>query len=243
MNVWSPSLGNLWKACALVALMFTSSYVIGQDSLPSFRVDTDIFTDLAKPPVKSSITIFSAGTYYDFAGDSEGEVAIYNSQKQTITLLDPKRKVRTDIDATSLKRKLEDGSKLVSMKLKEVTIEKVEANTVTVGNADMVYEVTTLESPVSGAAKQYAEFANWSAGLNAAFPPKLAPYIRMHLNDKLEQENVLPSKIVRKASNQHPVYSVSSASWTLDADSAKRIERALTMQQTYMPVSTDKYWK
>lgn len=243
MNVSCRSLLNIWNLCTLVALMFTTNYVIGQETSPSFRVDTDIFTDLAKPPVKSSITIFCDGTYYDFAGDSEGEVAIYDSKKQTITLLDPKRKVRTDIDASSLQRKLEDGSKLVSLKLKEVTIEKSEGNTVTVGNSEMVYEVTTQEATLDGAAKQFAEFANWSARLNAAFPPKLAPYIRLHLNDVLAAKNVLPGKIVRKASSQNAVYAVSSPSWKLDADSDKRIEKALTMKQTFMVVSTDRFWK
>jgi hypothetical protein len=242
MNVPSRRLFLSWKALTLMSLMFAPALVDAQTADIAFRVDTDVFTDLNKAPIKSSITIFSSGTYYDFAADALGVITIYNSQKQTITLLDPKRKLQMVIEANSLQREINDAAKQAKSEMKEVTIEQVDTASVTVGNKELVYEVTTSNPPMEGAAKQFAEFASWSARLNGAYPPKLPPYIRLHLNDVLASNNRLPEKIVRKTSNQNAVYSISTPVWQLDADSNKRIEKALAMSQTFLLVSADRFW-
>jgi hypothetical protein len=71
-----------------------------------------------------------------------------------------------------------------------------EEGTCTVGIKQINYVATTQKPPTAIIAQQYADFANWSARLNAVYPPQRPPYVRMRLNDELGSRGFLPAEII-----------------------------------------------
>ncbi len=111
--------------------------------------------------------------------------------------------------------------------MKNISIENwAQDETLTVGNDEFFYTATTAKSPVEAAATQFADFADWSARLNAAYPPKQPPYIRIRFNRLLAEHGVLPQRSPRRfAANRYmplrrlpgslPMTIINASAWLL----------------------------
>ncbi len=191
-NVLSISSGTLAWA--------VMSIVLGQQ--PGFRIDTDIHFANEKEPSKQSLTLFSEGVYYDFSKDDTTAITMIDPQRNRIILLDGKRNIQTTIDMADLSKFVETAklqANTADLKLLLKASEQVkfddQASTCTVGIKQISYVATTQKPPESTIAQQYADFANWSARLNAVYPPQRPPYVRMRLNDELGNRGFLPAEI------------------------------------------------
>ena len=176
------------------------SIAFGQQ--PGFRIDTDIHFGNEKEPSKQSLTLFSEGVYYDFSKDDTTAITMIDPQRNRIILLDGKRNIQTSIDMAELEQyvqsaKLQAASpdlKLLIKASEQVTFDD-KTNTCTVGIKQINYVSTTQKPPEAIIAQQYADFANWSARLNAVYPPQRPPYVRMALNDELGKRGIVPAEI------------------------------------------------
>ena len=176
------------------------SVALGQQ--PGFRIDTDIHFGNEKAPSKQSLTLFSEGVYYDFSKDDPTAITMIDPQRNRIILLDGKRNSQTTIAMAELSKYVESAKlqadspdlKLL-LKASEQVAFNEQTNTCTVGIKQMSYVATTQKPPQSIIAEQYADFANWSARLNAVYPPQRPPYVRMRLNDELGSRGFLPAEI------------------------------------------------
>lgn len=176
------------------------SVALGQQ--PGFRIDTDIHFGNEKAPSKQSLTLFSEGVYYDFSKDDPNAITMIDPQRNRIVLLDGKRNIQTTIDMDELSKYVESAKQQATtpdlkllLKASEEVVFDDKTNECTVGIKQIKYIATTQKPPESTIAQQYAEFANWSARLNAVYPPQRPPYIRMRLNDELASRGFLPAKI------------------------------------------------
>ncbi len=178
----------------------TLSVVTAQQ--PGFRIETDIHFGDEKAPSKQTLTLFSDGVYYDFSVDDPTAITMIDPQRNRIVLLDAKRNIQTVLDTVEM-QKYVDSAKLQSdspdlqllIKASEQFSFDEQTGRCTVGIPQMQY-VATSQKPIDGSmAAQYAEFANWSARLNAVYPPQRAPYVRMRLNDELGNRGLLPAEI------------------------------------------------
>ena len=123
-------------------------------------------------------------------------------QRNRIILLDGKRNIQTTIDMAELSKYVESAKlqahspdlKLMLKASEQVSFDD-QTKTCTVGIKQMSYVATTQKPPETIIAEQFADFANWSARLNAVYPPQRPPYVRMRLNDELGSRGFLPAEI------------------------------------------------
>ncbi len=240
-----------WNTVSQVLAMFAIAVVgLGQahsQTMPSaFRVDTDIYTDLKQPPIQRTVTLFTEGVYFDFGSEELGITTIIDVRQQQIVLLDAKKKLKTQVSLVSLQTEIEQAASQAPESMKQITIQEWSEDSkngrqLTLGNDDLRYVATVLAPKNQQAAIQYADFADWSARLNAVYPPKIPPYIRLWLNRALADEKVLPKRISR-IGRQTTVYANVTPTWELSADDQKRIEAAYASQQSYAAVTPAVFW-
>ena len=230
---------------ASTALFSISPAVAQKPPMPSFRIDTDIYTDLKKAPVKQTLTLFRDGAYYDFGSEADGIVTLVQPASQQIVLLDQRQKVRTEISFAGLQTEIDRAAAQAPTAMTSITIQAIsdssEGKLLTVGNEDLTYACTVEIPPDLKMAEQYAEFADWSSRLNAAYPPNLPPYVRLSLNELVKESRAIPKKITRSA-YQHVVYSISNPIWELTAEDNVRIEKVQQMLQQFKSVPVKKFW-
>jgi len=169
---------------------------------PGFRIETDIHFGNEKAPAKQTLTLFSEGVYYDFSLDDPTAITMIDPQRQRIVLLDAKRHIKTTIDANELFKYVDSAKKqatspdlVLLLKASDQVSFDEQSQICTVGIPQMQYHATTQKPRDPSMAEQYADFANWSARLNAVYPPQRPPYVRMRLNDELALRGLLPAEI------------------------------------------------
>ncbi len=192
----------IFSSAVLTCLMLSAVTTRVTAQQPGFRIETDIHFGDEKAPSKQTLTLFSNGVYYDFSVDDPTAITMIDPQRNRIVLLDAKRNIQTVLDTIEM-QKYFDSAKLQSdspdlqllIKASEQFSFDEQTGRCTVGIPQMQY-VATSQKPIDGSmAAQYAEFADWSARLNAVYPPRRAPYVRMRLNDELGSRGLLPAEI------------------------------------------------
>src|SRR5690242_19214648 len=66
-----------------------------------FRVESKVYNSENGPPVSESLTLFHEGRAYDLLS-SPPEITIFDIAKNRIVMLDPVRKVRTEVETDGL---------------------------------------------------------------------------------------------------------------------------------------------
>jgi len=187
-------------------LLVCATLSIAAAQQPGFRIETDILFGDEKAPAKQTLTLFSEGVYYDFSIDDPTAITMIDPQRNRIVLLDAKRNIQTVLDTNEMHKyvesaKLQANSPDLQLLLKASEQFSFDEQTgkCTVGIPQMQY-IATSQQPTDKhwagqIAAQYADFANWSARLNAVYPPQRPPYVRMRLNDELGSRGLLPAEI------------------------------------------------
>lgn len=171
----------------------------------AFRVDTDIYLKVNNPkPDKQTLTLFKEGVYYDFPMDDDKQtITMTDPLGGRIVVLSPFRQIKTVFKTTELTSRIESLKKELSVKpeLSKMLNQKatyIEATgVVRVGDDSFVYEATLQPARDASIAAQYADFADWSARLNALLPPNFPPFIRFELNREVAARGALPDMITR----------------------------------------------
>jgi hypothetical protein len=91
----------------------------------------------------------------------------------------------------------------------------------------------------------YADFANWSARLNAVYPPHRPPYVRMRLNDELGSRGQLPREIVLTKGGSSKAEKTRCrliADWVLTNDDMARIKNVNAKLQQFNELSAGLYF-
>ena len=174
----------------------------------SFRVDTDVYEEGKgkKEPINQTLTLFSDGVYYDLAIDQSRAVTVIDPLGGRIIMLDPQRQLKTTFDTTKLltytselKQTAAGNKEVAKLVTAASQVTELEPNKLRVGDDVLAYEATMQTPKDPSMAAQYADFADWSARLNAILPPNFPPFVRLELNRQIALRQQLPEAIYRIA--------------------------------------------
>lgn len=215
-TAWQSTIG---LSVGLLGWLMTSTVLNAQTALQTqtqstpalraaataFRVDTDIYFDVKKPkPDKQTLTLFKEGVYYDFPMDDDKQtITMTDPLGGRIVVLSPFRQIKTVFKTVDVANRIEGSKKELSgnKELAKMLNQKatfVEASgVVRVGDESFAYEATLQPARDASIAAQYADFADWSARLNALLPPPFPPFLRFELNREVAARGALPDTITR----------------------------------------------
>jgi hypothetical protein len=210
-------------------------------------------------PIMESTTLFYAGRVYDFLTDSD-ETTVFDSANNVIKLLDPKRKITTEITTVEIVKTMnllhvEAREKIVDPKFEES--QNPITGEVLLTTVYLSYRLKTFIPPDPGDAQQYVAFASWSLQLGAMLrlqkdsdPIETLPFLlQMRVNEVLKQRQELPLEVVRTLKPQKkrkkPVvtrieHSIQSQ---LSQEDYGRINEADDQLHTFSSVNFDEYRK
>lgn len=221
-----------------------------QPKASPFRVDTDIYHDNTKAPIKRTLTLFSDGVYYDFEESETGLVTVIDPGRSRIILLNRQRQVKTVLDTKQVQlmvssARVQADAKIASISKSEIAKTASGIEEAVVQNDFMEYRSSLQQPSQPDMAQQYADFADWSARLNAIYPPSLPPYLRLELNQLISRQQSLPNEI-KRITRQRGQYMELTARlipvWRLSQDDLAKIARCGVMLAQFKDVSADEYW-
>lgn len=240
------------RLCIAIAAVLCISVVVQAQGIKAspFRIDTDIYLDNTKAPIKRTLTLFSDGVYYDFEEAEKGQITVIDPARNRIILLNRERQVKTVLDTTQIQRMVTSARVQADAKIANVATSRFENQSdgqdiAIVQNDFMNYRATTQRPAQPDMAQQYAEFADWSARLNAIFPPKLPPYLRLDLNRLVAEKQLLPTeihRITRQNGRQLELSCQLNPVWQLSQDDLARIARCGTMLADFKEIPASEYW-
>lgn len=218
----------------------------------AFRVDTDVYAEGTKEPVKQTLTLFSEGVYYDFAIDETQAVTVIDPLHGRIILLSPQRQKKTTLQTAQLltyltqARQQITGTELATMLSAAGQVHfDPQQNKLRVGDDTLYYEATLQVPKDSSMAAQYADFADWSARLNAILPPKFPPYVRLELNRQIAERQLLPEAIYRVSNHNNHTSTLRAqliANGRLSTEDSSKLRSVGELLQTCKEVPIEEFF-
>lgn len=206
-------------------------------------------------PIEST-TLFFTGKVYDFL-KTPRETIIFDPSHDQIFILDPDRRLKTQIStgeiSTQINRLREAArqhkSELVRGSAAPRFSEAVDPKTgvLKLTNRWMKYEIESTAPNHPQVARQYCEFADWSAQLNALLNPPTLPFPRLAVNEVLRQRQEVPTKITltltpeEKHHKEMVIRSEHMMQMALSQTDKALIEEAHAQLHTFSDVSFDDY--
>ena len=245
------------RAVSWLSFCFTLA-ALATGCAPANAEDFHISNKLYFPdeqPVES-ITLFHTGKVYDFL-KTPRETIIFDPARDQVLILDPDRQLKTQITtgeiSTQIGRLREAGKQhkrpLISFTAAPKFSETLDPKTGTLKLASrwMSYEVKTKAPDNPQVAKQYCQFADWLAQLNALLNPPTMPFPRLALNEVLRQRQELPSEITltlipeERRHKETVIRSEHNIQMTLSRSDLQQIEEAHKQLHTFAEVGFDEY--
>jgi len=181
-----------WDAASETSLRFRVDAVVkfsrNEDEERSFRTSSVFFDDFA----------------FDFIGDN-GEIIIYSFSEKKFALIDPIRRLRTEVDAEEIERFLENVKPLLEKRddafcafMLEPTFEVSRKEDELLFQSKWIdYRATTRAFDDPQIADAYFDFANALCKLNVFMNPgSVTPLARLELNRRFQEEARFPEKLV-----------------------------------------------
>lgn len=219
-----------------------------------FHVSNKLYYPKEKPI--ESTTLFFTGRVYDFL-KAPRETIIFDPAHDQFFILDPDRRLKTQIStgeiATQTARLYEAArqhkSELVRSSASPRFSEAVDPKTGTLKltNRWMKYEIETMAPEHPQVARHYADFADWSAKLNALLNPPALPFPRLAVNEVLRQRQEIPKEVIRtqmpedKHHKETVIRSEHMIQMVLSQTDKASIEEAHDQLHTFSEVSFDEY--
>lgn len=163
-----------------------------------FRIDTDVYLDISRPPVASTQTLFLQDRVVDW-DDARRRMMRIDFRSQQIELADFENQRRCRIEIPHLASRLGDlKAQLTTEQVENWSATKEpeeDQGSLLLESGNLRYRFKTVTPVQPQMASAYAEFANLSVQVSSIYPPYKPPLLRMQLNDYLGQNSLLPSEI------------------------------------------------
>jgi hypothetical protein len=191
------------------ALGVFSPWTVGAEE--GVRIESKIYFGSEKEPKAENTTIFHRGLIYDYLrnpaeGGHTSETIVLDLARGRFILLDPKRRVRTELTTEEVAALCENFRQwalnqtdaftrfLASPQFEEVVEES--SGDLVLQSPWVTYRVATVEADSDGVLQQFRDFTDWYARLNARLNPgyKLV-FARLALNEVLHKRRQLPREI------------------------------------------------
>ncbi|HVX59267.1 MAG TPA: hypothetical protein VHC19_01650 [Pirellulales bacterium] len=218
-----------------------------------FHVDNKLFFPEQEPIV--STTLFFAGRVYDFL-DKPQETIVFDKNNDLIVILDPQRKMKTEITTGNVStdinrlREAARSHKRESIRMSAAPRFSETINPETgrlIMDGKWIKYIVATEAPQNPfAARQYNEFADWLAQVNALLNPPMMPFARLKLNEVLKQRQEIPVEIeltLGGEGRRKPlvVRSEHNIQWALSQADKERIDQVAEQLHTFNLVSFEEY--
>jgi hypothetical protein len=148
--------------------------------------------------------LFMGGRVYDYLSGPE-RVAVFDPSHGRFILLDPKRKLKTEVSADEVREFVESLHELAARSSNpvtkfaadpEFTVDFSEEGELSLASAYINYKLQTVAAPTPTAAKQYHEFSDWYARFNTmANPGATPPFPRLAVNAELVKRGLIPTEV------------------------------------------------
>ena len=183
-------------------VLFVSVAAVGF-AAETFRVENDLRWGNAAP-VRST-TLFDGTVFYNLIG-ANGEITVFDPQKDTFTLLDPELRLQTHLAVSETKRFIDaqriqlesHKNEFVAFAAKPVFIMEFDevGGQMALQSSWVDYTLTTKAFPDAATAKAYLDFCDWTCYLNQRITPGLTmPLIRLEVNRILREKSRFPTNI------------------------------------------------
>ena len=234
----------------------------GLASLPTaavaddFRIESKIFFGKETEPTSETLTLFRGGTVYDFLS-KPSEITIFSKPRGRVILLDPVRKVRTEIKTDRLVAFSEElklwAAKQPDPALKfdadprfEQTLDP--SGELVFTSPYITYRVATIKANTDEVAQEYLEFADSYARLNALTNPgSIPPFPRLAINAALFKTHAIPERVQMSIPSHKfggkttTLRSEHSIAWRLLDSDLQRINEADDFLATFTSVPLEEY--
>lgn len=192
------SIRNLLLGFVLMGCLNTAAS--GDD----FRIETKVYSNKAKAPVSENITLFRGGVVYDYLSNPD-RVSVFDKAHGRFILLDPARKLKTEIRTEDVMKLAEQFQSLAASSpnafLKFAAdpafdVKFSEDGELTLSSPQINYRLQTEPATSPEASHQYREFSDWYARLNAMLNPgSTPPFPRLAVNEALAERGLVPTKV------------------------------------------------
>jgi len=195
----------------------------------AMRVESEVFVDDRPEPAARSLTLFDDHTTWDFlepstaadddaapAGREAGEIVLHDPVRERVIVVDPQRKLKTQIDTLRLERlsvslgkwARSSDDKLVRWAggpdFSDAITQRETGIDLAGPRARYVVDVSPAPSPA--AAKAYRRFADTAILLKALLHPGgIPPFPRLAINRRIEADGGIPSVVTLEIDGRLPV--------------------------------------
>jgi hypothetical protein len=226
-----------------------------------FRIENRVFVAEEPEPVSESTTLFMNGRVYDFFGGENGEIAIYDPNHERFLLLDPARRIKTEIKTSYVdnyvaairKKAIEHDNEFVKFLANPQFKREFDQNAsrLTLSSESMTYRVDTVAAENEEAARVYADFSDAYARLGAITSDvPLPPYPRLAVNAALRERKEFPKRVERTVARTGlgplpdksvTIYSEHKIAWRLVESDRRRIDVAAKYLGSFKDVPLQVY--
>jgi len=200
------------------------------------RIETDVYVGDADEPISHNVTLFDAGTVYDFTEKTQ-QVVVFRppiaSRSGQFILLDLKSRRRTEVTTDKIEGLMDKLSKwakeqedpLLKFSAEPDFEETFDAGTgqLTLDSSQWNYTVATVPAETKETLGQYRQFIDWYTRLNVMMHGTPPPGPRLALNAALEKNGVVPVEI-RRTVDSKPLRATHLFSWRLSREDRAQVE-------------------
>ncbi len=226
-----------------------------------FRIETKVFAGKEAEPVSENLTLFRGGQVYDFL-NKPNEITLFDERHGRVVLLDPVRRVKTEVKmerllafSTQLKarcaKQADPFYKFAAEPRFEETLDDASGESVFT-SPYWSYRVATIKANTEEVARQYREFSDTEAQLNALVNPgpgSAPPFPRLAINESLFRGRLIPERVQRTfpshglGGKPTIVRSEHSVNWRLLESDQEKINEAGEFLARFIELPLEKYLK
>ncbi len=240
-------------------LSIVAAFIPQRAAADDFRIETKVFTGKdSDEPTTETLTLFRGGQVFDFL-TKPNEITVFDKPRGRVILLDPVRKVRTEVKSERLSaftdelklwavRQTDPLLKFAAAPRFEQTLDGTTGEHV-FSSQFITYRVATRKADNEAIAREYYEFSDSYAKLNALTNPgSTPPFARMAIDEALFKTQSIPEKVqVTVASRQRfggkptTMRSEHTMHWRLLESDLQKISEADEFLVSFTPVSLEGY--
>ena len=194
---------KLVMACALAAALV--GLVSNQAAADDFRIETKVFVGKETEPASEDLTLFRGEQVYDFLNKPR-EVTVFDKPRSRVILLDPARRVKTEVTMERLMAFSDElrtwcgkqSDPLLKFAAEPSFDQSLDSasNELVFASPFLTYRIATVKAGTDDIARQYLEFSDSYARLNAMTNPgSTPPFPRLKIDEALFISHAVPERV------------------------------------------------
>jgi hypothetical protein len=228
----------------------------GRAGADDFRIETKVYAGKDAEPISEDLTLFRGEQVYDFLSRPR-EVTVFDKPRSRVMLLDPVRRVKAEIRMERIMAFSDElrtwcgkqTDPLLKFSAEPAFAQSLDNGEIVFSSPFLTYRVATVKAASDDIARQYLEFSDSYARLNALTNPgSTPPFPRLKIDEALYISHAIPSRVqltmpARSRFGGKPtvVRSEHTVSWRLLESDQQKIQEAEEFLVTFTPLTLERY--